>query len=139
MTKFHPNDPIVKKAIFRERLILQKRFCSLSICDGISLFNHLTFGWKVVEGKWLGPNLPNNIFYHMWNELPDGTIVDCSADQFKLDPMLIVPPFDVLKKPWFEPTKEITKDNSHSLIRDLHPHYLLLAMPMYGYNPLFGT
>lgn len=53
---------------------------NLKICGRISRYVYDNFGFPVAAGYFKRGRLID--YSHCWNELPDGSILDCSADQF---------------------------------------------------------
>ena len=61
---------------------------NLKVCGAVAAITEIEIGWKAVAGKYFGTdddyarNYPDDGVRHCWNVLPDGTIVDGTANQF---------------------------------------------------------
>jgi hypothetical protein len=70
-------------------------------------------GWTVEEGNYVGPGSPAAGSEHTWNRLPDGTVVDATADQCGRETVVVVGPDDPDQE-WYEPG-EVTGDDDGGL------------------------
>jgi hypothetical protein len=74
----------------------------LRVCGVVAAAAHFELGWMCVPGRYAGPdepyvaNYPGESVRHCWNVLPDGTIIDATANQFALDEAMprVIPPDD---------------------------------------------
>lgn len=65
------------------RKALQKMLKTKGICKLITQAIKREYGYKIVIGRYGGKE-------HWWNVLPDGSILDASADQFGMDGIVVV-------------------------------------------------
>ncbi len=96
--------PLVDPHIERIYAIIErqrKKHPSQSLCDIVSDELHRRFGWAFEEGEYRGPEVDDESegsispYWHSWNRLADGTIVDATANQFgDSDPIRVIPPND---------------------------------------------
>jgi hypothetical protein len=60
----------------------------LKVCGAVAASAQIEIGWEAVAGRYAGydceyvSNYPDDTVPHCWNVLPDGTIVDATANQF---------------------------------------------------------
>ena len=70
------------------------------------------FGWEQTCGDFRFPD--GTIDEHCWNIMPDGTVVDATADQLGGEDILIIPPSDPRHKLYLQYAKEsINEDEQH--------------------------
>jgi hypothetical protein len=86
-----------------------------SLCDIVSDELRRRFGWALEEGEYRGPEVAaesersTSPYWHAWNRLADGTVVDATANQFgDSDPIRVILPDDprqqhYRKEPDFKP------------------------------------
>jgi hypothetical protein len=77
----------MRAAIEARRKELHSRKQTLGICDHISKWVFWNYGFRIVQGyRRVIRNCEyykaEESVYHFWNIMPDGSILDCSADQF---------------------------------------------------------
>lgn len=64
---------------------VQDKEGSLAVCDIVSSYLKNELGWYQANGFYVGSDIEVNDkipYFHCWNILPDGTIVDATANQF---------------------------------------------------------
>jgi hypothetical protein len=96
--------PLVDPHIERIYAIIErqrKKHQSHSLCDIVSDELGRRFGWALEEGEYRGPEVEDESegsispYWHSWNRLADGTIVDATANQFgDSDPIRVILPND---------------------------------------------
>jgi hypothetical protein len=59
----------------------------LRVCDNVAYDIECLIGWPMVEGDC---DHDDCLMYHCWNFLPDGSILDATADQFDLPPIMVL-------------------------------------------------
>jgi hypothetical protein len=84
----------------------------LAACNQCAAALHEAFGWCEEYGVYDGPEVrkrgrPRLLYEHRWNRLPDGTIVDATANQFgDADAVRILPVGDARQAYYLTMTDE---------------------------------
>lgn len=80
----------------------------LRVCGVVAAIAQGEIGWQAVSGRYAGHdceyvrNYPDDSVRHCWNVLPDGTIVDATANQFDVsEPMPRVIPTGDPRQTWY--------------------------------------
>lgn len=89
-------------------------------CHWVSEWIENTFGWQRASGTYCAPNGDVICSAHLWNILPDGSILDATADQFgEGDDIRVIrrddPAFARYRLEWF--------DDYHPDHPDYHPDH----------------
>lgn len=83
-------DQIAMLYLIRDRA--QQESKCLSVCDIVSSDIADEYGFELAEGMYKAPAI--DCFYHCWIMLEGRIVLDCTADQFGLDGIVLVEPHE---------------------------------------------